>query len=113
MANPNPRTDHLAPYQFTPGNSGNTAGRPKGKVSLLTILKEKLDQPPPGFPQSTWAEILVEKTILDAFNGDGASRKLVWAYIQGTPAPAQSHTDESDVVTVIDDVAGGSYEPLT
>lgn len=35
----NSRTEHLKPWQFQPGQSGNPSGKPKGTVSLKTFAK--------------------------------------------------------------------------
>ncbi len=40
--NSNPPTDHLAPYQFKKGQSGNPGGRPVGTKSLKTYAKEMI-----------------------------------------------------------------------
>lgn len=36
--------EHLAEWQFKPGQSGNPGGRPRGSLSLLTILRHKLSE---------------------------------------------------------------------
>lgn len=38
MANPNPPLENLKP--FKPGQSGNPAGKPKGTISLASIIQE-------------------------------------------------------------------------
>lgn len=43
MANPNPRTDQLAPHQWKEGQSGNPNGKQKGTKNLSTIVKELLE----------------------------------------------------------------------
>jgi len=48
--------------RFTPGNPGGP-GRPKGSLSLLTLIKHKLDEIPDGWEQ-TIAERLIEEYIL-------------------------------------------------
>lgn len=42
--NPNPRTDHLEPFQWAPGQSGNPAGKPKGAKHLSTWIQEMLHE---------------------------------------------------------------------
>lgn len=49
--------------RFPPGVSGNPAGRPKGSLSLLTLIKNKLEEAPEGWEQ-TIAERLVEQYII-------------------------------------------------
>ena len=36
MANRKPKTDHLAPHQFKPGQSANPGGKPKGARNRVT-----------------------------------------------------------------------------
>lgn len=38
--------DHLKPYQFKPGQSGNPKGRPKHLVSLIQIIDRELKKDP-------------------------------------------------------------------
>ena len=39
-----PKTEHLAPWQFQPGQSGNPGGRKKGSKSLKAYAKEMLEK---------------------------------------------------------------------
>lgn len=54
--------------QFTPGNSGNPNGRPKGSISLVKILKDKLEQCPEGEDKETYAQKLVDRLVEIALN---------------------------------------------
>lgn len=69
---------------WKPGESGNPAGMKPGTVSLVSLLKAKLAECPPG-TERTNAQILVEATFRDALKGDAQARKLCWAYIEGDP----------------------------
>lgn len=75
------RGDNLTPHQWQPGQSGNPAGRPKGR-SLTAILAAVLDateldgEPIPG--GRTVGEALVEAAVKKALAGDVAMfRELV------------------------------------
>lgn len=71
--------------KIIPGQQSlNPEGRPKGSVSLLTILKQKLELMPEGDKRS-YAEIFIENTLQDALDLDGPSRKMVMQYIEGLP----------------------------
>lgn len=39
-----PETKQIEAYQFQPGQSGNPSGRPKGRRSLATIIRELEDE---------------------------------------------------------------------
>ena len=71
--------------KIIPGQQSlNPEGRPKGSVSLLTILKQKLELIPEGDKRS-YAEIFIENTLQDALDLDGPSRKMIMQYIEGLP----------------------------
>lgn len=42
----NSRTEHLKPWQFKRGQSGNPGGKPKGTVSLKTFAKNYIQNLP-------------------------------------------------------------------
>jgi len=97
MANPEPKTDHLIPYQFRPGESGNPRGRPKG-LSLTAILHEVLDstelcgaEVPGG---RTVARALVEAMLAHAIRrGDPALIREAIARVDG-PIVTPTHGDD-------------------
>jgi hypothetical protein len=70
--------------RFQPGHDKPGPGRPKGRLSLKTLLEKILAEIAPG-TDKTYAQALVEKTLASAISGDQQSRKLVWAYIDGQP----------------------------
>lgn len=69
--------------RFVQGNPGGP-GRPPGSLSLVGLLKKKLEEIPDG-EQKTWAELFIEKTLNDSYKGDPTSKKLVWNYVEGLP----------------------------
>ena len=62
--------DHLAPYQFKPGQSGNPAGKAKGTVSLKEYAKKYL------------AEMTDEEK--EEFMA-GLNKDTVWKMAEGNP----------------------------
>ena len=73
--------------QFKPGQSGNTAGRPKGYKSLNTIIskvtqKKVTVRTANGFKKMSSAQALVEKTMNDALAGNQKSAQAVFAMMQ-------------------------------
>ena len=77
-----PNPENVEPHKFKPGQSGNPNGRPKGAVSLVKMIREKLVEVPPGQKKS-YAEGLIDATLRDAIQKDGQSRKLCWEYVDG------------------------------
>ena len=77
---------------FVKGQIANPAGRPKGALSMTTLLKEAIikiakDKDGKDFPnKDSYAHLLVKKVLQKALNGDAKSIDLIWAYIDGRPA---------------------------
>jgi len=69
---------------FVKGQSGNPAGRPKGTLSLVSLIKKKLEKIDPKSKKS-YAELFTEQIIMDAAEKDGQSRRLVMQYLEGMP----------------------------
>lgn len=77
--------DHLRPYHFQPGKSGNPKGRPKGALSLTGRLRKLLRQPayanePKG---KTKGDVVVEMAIQAAAQGDANFFKEIMNRIDG------------------------------
>ena len=74
--------------QFMQGCSGNPqgvgAGRPKGALSLIGLLKEKLEEIPQG-EQKNYAELIIEKMIKKAMAGEDSQIKNILQYTEGLP----------------------------
>jgi Family of unknown function (DUF5681) len=80
--------------QFKPGAewNGNRAGRPKGSVSLTTLIRRALDGSKLGVESTpdgrTVAEWLVDNMISQAMKGNAACMKEIMDRIEGKmPAP--------------------------
>ncbi len=91
MANPTPKTDHLADTQWQPGQSGNPAGKPKGTKHLSTYIREMLTDE--NFEQKlkdgtiiTGApvEAIVRTLIIKASKGNLRAFDLLSKYGYGT-----------------------------
>ena len=65
-------------HRWQPGESGNPAGRPKGTLSLMSLLKNVLQEENPS-DKKTYAESLIRKYIEKALDdNDGqAVRDLI------------------------------------
>jgi hypothetical protein len=69
--------DHLKPYDFKPGESGNPNGRPLGSISLVSKLKKQLREHPED------ADKIVDKWITDAKEGDDKARTSIIDRMEG------------------------------
>lgn len=78
--------------QLLPGHTANPNGRPKGTVSIVTALKRKLEEVPPG-KEKTYLEYFIEqvmnKTVVE---GDVAMMRDVINRIDGMPIQSIDHT---------------------
>ena len=69
---------------FPKGTSGNPYGRPVGSISLVTLLKQRLELVGPD-QKRTIAEHFIDNVIQDALEGNETARKIVFQYIEGMP----------------------------
>lgn len=74
--------------QIAPGNSGNPAGRPKGTLSLTSMIRAKLEELGPD-QKRTYAQHLIDNILQDAIDGKDFAWKTVWNYIDGMPKEHQ------------------------
>jgi hypothetical protein len=66
VANPNPPTDHLSPWK--PGQSGNPAGRPKGRT-VGAVLRDRLAAIPDD-DERPLADRVTDVIVREALAGD-------------------------------------------
>ena len=79
--------------RLLPGHTANPNGRPPGSVSLLGILKAKLEECPENFDKKTYAQLIIERMLSNAIKeGNDQMIKLIWAYIEGMPKQSLEHT---------------------
>ena len=65
-------------------------GRPKGSLSMVTLLKNKLDEVPEG-QKLTYAEAIIMKWLQLCIRGDFSAIKGLVAYIDGLPTERVQH----------------------
>lgn len=78
-----PKGEHLKPYHFKPGQSGNPKGRPPRR-SLIEILKDELDKID-GPHGETNGEQLIHRLVQHAIHGNIKAAQLVLEYTEGKP----------------------------
>jgi len=84
VINSEKREKNLRPWK--PGQSGNPKGRPKKRDSLVSLLKEALEEEYLADKKGrTWAEVLTEQLLLKAVNGDMVAQRIIWEYVEGKP----------------------------
>jgi len=77
---------------WKPGQVTNPKGRPRGSVSLTSILKKTLKEVATK-EGHTYAEVLVRATVQNAVKGNGQALKLCWDRIDGILQPAEPDTE--------------------
>lgn len=76
---------------FKPGVSGNPLGRPPGSISIVALLKKRLEEVPLG-QVKTWAEQIVDMTLENAIvRKDQAAINNIMAHIDGAPKQTVAH----------------------
>ena len=91
---PEQQAEHLRPYQFPPGVSGNPKGRPRGRT-IRTILREIADR-----DEGKIREALANVAIRRALRGDHKFWKEIHDRMDGT-VRQNVHTQVESSVKVI------------
>ncbi|MDD5738800.1 MAG: hypothetical protein PHY72_02670 [Candidatus Pacebacteria bacterium] len=69
--------------QFIEGHP-KLGGKPKGFISITAIIRQELDEIPPG-QKKTYLEFIVDRILGLAVEGNTAAIKMIWAYVDGKP----------------------------
>lgn len=89
--NKNSKYDHLKPWQFKPGQSGNPAGRPPG-----TSLKEYAKKYLAGMTDEERNDFL-----------SGISKDKIWEMAEGKAKQETEHSGTLTIGEVLDDLDDG------
>ena len=82
--------------QFKPGQSGNPNGRPKGTLSLVSLIKQKLEEEDPE-DGKTFASKIIEKYIKEALSkNDGTAIRDLIDRIDGKAMQRMSVANDKD-----------------
>jgi len=93
------RNSHL--IKWKKGQSGNPNGRPKGSVSIVTALKQKLEEVPEGKEKTYlhyFIEQIMKKTVIE---GDVNMMKDVIDRVDGKAPQPMGGTDELPPIKLI------------
>ena len=75
----------LEKNKWKEGQSGNPNGRPKGTLSIVGMLKKKLEDVPEG-AKKTYAELLIDRILQMAIQDKNDQQiKNILQYIEGMP----------------------------
>jgi hypothetical protein len=80
--------------KFLPGASGNPNGRPKSGLSITSQVKQKLEEIS-GEQKESYLELITQRIIDRALEGDYRFVKLIWEHLDGTPRQALELKDGS------------------
>jgi hypothetical protein len=98
--------------RFVAGVSGNLAGRPKGSLSITELIKHKLNEIPDG-EGKTYLELLIERILDKAIEGDYQMIKQIWEHLDGRPKESVEMSGETRLPYVIKIVKyGEENEPI-
>lgn len=100
--------------QFKPGVVSNPNGRPKGSLSLVAILKEKLEEIPEGMDKKTYAQLLVQKALSVALKeGDVGMIKDMFDRVDGkAQASVDVTTNGKDLQITVVSYADNTPAPV-
>ena len=92
-------TEHLRPYQFKPGQSGNPSGRPKGIVAKA--LRKELQRKIPGSDE-TLLKAYVRKYVEEAIKECDAARfNSIRDTLDGRPSANDSEGGNIGTVNIV------------
>lgn len=99
MAEKEPRNkaDHLKGHRFKPGRSGNPGGRPKGAVSIVSMIKKLLREDPERARKV--AENILDRAAENDAKALGFARTLL-ERVDG-PVPTQIEGADGGPVEVV------------
>jgi len=86
--------------RWKPGQSGNPKGRPPKRECITSLLKEAMNSPK---QKRTWAEVINERLLAMAVEGDLSAMKLIFEYVAGKPKQSEEMQSEVQIKVVYDD----------
>lgn len=95
--------------QFSKGQSGNPNGRPKGAKGLGAMLKAQAEKDSEVDPDKSSLQLVAEKLIKKAVEGDLAAITILFDRIDGKPLQSIAIANEDEMLGAMDDEALSSY----
>ena len=90
--------------QFKKGQSGNPLGRPKGSVSIVSLIREKLEEIPEG-QKKRYADLLVDRIFIKALKeGDTATIRDIIDRIDGKPVQPTDLTSGGKAIAPVAEI---------
>jgi hypothetical protein len=90
-------TEHLRPWQWKPGQSGNPKGRPKHKT-LTELCREVLERETRG---KVTDEILAEVIVKNALTGKFPFVKELWDRLDGKVSDKHEITGQESITLIV------------
>ena len=84
------RADHLRPFQWKPGESGNPGGRPTGSFSLVNMAKKLLAEDPNALRE------IVENWVRQAAKTDEKSLGFIRTLLDRVDGPVPTQVQGPD-----------------
>lgn len=105
------------PQIFKPGKSGNPAGRPKGRKSLTTLLKDELYKPAYDLKTNkpilidgqpvTWADLLIKQSLYKGIiRGQKELHQMIYDRIEGKAMARIQLSDDTEKDEEFDQIKG-------
>jgi hypothetical protein len=101
------KADHLRPYQWQKGESGNPSGRPKGRPSIEAEIRRRLSQDEDG---SQLVEALVMAAIKKALKGDHRFWTSIIERLDGKVAERLAGPDGEGLTVILERFVKGDGE---
>lgn len=98
MSNHNPSPEN----QFKPGESGNPKGRPVGSYSIMTLLRQRMNEVPLGQTKEwreQFADIILDEAIIKR---NPQMLKMVAEYMDGMPEQFIDLTTKGEKLSIND-----------
>jgi hypothetical protein len=95
---------------YQKGQSGNLAGRPKGRT-FREAIRAELGKPDPGSPKETRYEVWARRIVEEAAEGDNSAKMEVIKFLEGSSPADKGDPPEPLENQPASDVDGNTLDP--